>query len=83
MISEVIPKTPAATAGLKGTYRDRLGRIHLGDIIVAVNGKPIGNYDSLYNTLSKMQVGDDITLTVIRGKRKITHNMKTIDIGSF
>ncbi|WP_133130055.1 S1C family serine protease [Legionella yabuuchiae] len=83
LISEVLPKTPAAAAGLKGTYRDSFGRIHLGDIIIGLNGQSVGNYDTLYNLLSKIKVGDEITLTVLRNDKKITHKMKTIDIASY
>ncbi|GGI81253.1 S1C family serine protease [Legionella impletisoli] len=83
LISEVLPKTPAAAVGLRGTYRDRLGRIHLGDVIIGLNGQAIGNYDTLYNVLSKIKVGDEISLTILREDKKITHKMKTIDIASY
>ncbi len=82
LISQVIPKTPAAKIGLRGTYRTRSGRIHIGDIIIGVNGKPVGSYDELYNTLSKVKVGDEITLTVIRDGKEKRFKIKTMDIGS-
>ena len=48
--------------GLRGTQRDSWGRIHLGDIIVALNGHPIKNYDVLYNLLTNIKVGEGIKL---------------------
>lgn len=82
LISEVIPKTPAAKAGLRGTKRTKRGRIQLGDVIVGVNGKSVGNYDTLYNILSRMPVGETISLTIIRDHKKINLKIKTMDVGS-
>ena len=83
LIADVLPNTPAADAGLIGTHRDRFGRIRLGDVIVAVNGHPTPDYDVLYNLLSGLKIGDEITVTVDRNGRRIQHKMKTIDIAAF
>jgi len=82
LIADVLPHTPAAAAGLQGTYRDRWGRIILGDVIIALNGHPIKNYDELYNLLVDIPIGQEITITVQRNGRKIQHKMKTIDIAA-
>ncbi len=58
LIADIIPNTPAALAGLRGTGRDHLGRVHLGDIIVALNGHPVKNYDALYNLFTDIKVGE-------------------------
>ncbi|WP_347252340.1 trypsin-like peptidase domain-containing protein [Legionella sp.] len=83
LIADVLPNTPAAKIGLHGTYRDSWGRIHLGDIIVALNGHPIKNYDALYNLLTNIKVGEEITITVLRDDKKINYKMKTIDIAAY
>jgi len=83
LIAEVLPNTPAAKAGLKGTYQNNWGRIVLGDIIVAINGHPIKNYDELYNLLVDVKVGDAIKVTVLRKGKRITYKIKTIDIAAF
>ncbi|QDP73662.1 trypsin-like serine protease [Legionella israelensis] len=83
LIAEVIPHTPADKAGLRGTYRNNWGHLVLGDVIVAVNGHPIKNYDALYNLLTKINVGDEISITVLRSGKKITHKIRTIDIAAY
>jgi S1-C subfamily serine protease len=80
LIADVLPNTPASDAKLKPTVRDNWGRIHLGDVIIAINGHPVADYDALYNILCDIQIGDQITLTVQRDNVKIYHRMKTIDI---
>ncbi|MDP3704276.1 MAG: trypsin-like peptidase domain-containing protein [Legionellaceae bacterium] len=80
LIAEVLPNTPASAAKLHATVRDNWGRIHLGDVIIALNGHRVANYDALYNLLCGVTIGDDITLTVLRDDVQIYHHMKTIDI---
>lgn len=83
LVAESIARTPASRAGIKGTYRDGWGRIHIGDIIVALNGHPVDDYDDLYNLLSEVKVGDTVTLTLKRGHKKFQVKVKTIDIGAY
>ncbi|KTD48928.1 DegP protease [Legionella rubrilucens] len=83
LIADVLPNTPAAKAGLRGTHRDNWGRIQLGDIIVALNGHPVKNYDALYNLLTDIQVGDAVNLTINRHGKQITQKIKTIDIAAY
>ena len=83
LIANVLPKTPAARAGLRGSLRDAWGRIHLGDVITAVNGHPIHQYDDLYTLLDQMNVGDEVTVTIDREGKLIDHRMKTIDIAAY
>lgn len=80
LIADVLPDTPAAQAHLRGTHRDAWGRIILGDIIVALNGHAVRNYDVLYNMLTEIKVGDPVTVSVLRGNRQMDIHMKTIDI---
>ncbi|NCX96980.1 MAG: PDZ domain-containing protein, partial [Chitinophagia bacterium] len=80
LIANILPNSPAAKAKLRPTVKDKLGLMHVGDIIVAVKGKPIENYDGLYSELSSMRVGEEFTLTVMRGNLQISHTMQTVDI---
>ncbi|MDQ7784494.1 MAG: trypsin-like peptidase domain-containing protein [Desulfomonilaceae bacterium] len=78
LIYQLAPDGPAAVAGLRGgdrllvlggrpvTYNGRpivLG----GDVILAVNGIPTPSYDDYRNALAEKNVGETITLKVLRG----------------
>lgn len=82
LIADVLPGTPAAIAQLRGTSRDQWGRIILGDTIVAVNAHPVENYDALYNILTDIKVGEQITVTIQRGNKQKDIKLKTIDIAA-
>lgn len=82
LIAEVIPNTPADKIHLRPTLRDYVGRIHLGDVILAINGQLVDDYDALYHILSETKVGDTIKVTIGRGHQEKTYMMKTIDIGA-
>lgn len=82
LISEVLPNTPAAKLKLHGTHRDPWGRIIMGDVIVAMNAHPVANYDALYNLLTQIKVGEEVTLSIQRGNKQMDVKMKTIDIAA-
>ena len=83
LIADILPNTPAVTAGLRKTHRSRLGQVVLGDVIVGLNGHAIKNYDALYHLLTQVTVGDDVTLTVLRDGMKVYHRIKTIDVAAY
>ena len=80
LIADVLANTPAVMAGLRKTHRNQMGRMILGDVIVGVNGHGVSNYDALYNILTGVKVGENITLTVVRDGQRIYHRIKTIDV---
>ena len=82
LIADVVPNTPAARMKLHGTHRDAWGRVVLGDVIVAVNAHPVPNYDVLYNMLTEIKVGEEVTLSIQRGAKQMDVKMKTIDIAA-
>ncbi|HLJ94446.1 MAG TPA: trypsin-like peptidase domain-containing protein [Gemmataceae bacterium] len=70
VILKVMPGGAAAEAGLEGMRADRRG-VHVGDVIVALDGKPIENNRDLTTALDHHQVGDTVTLTIERnGERQ-------------
>ncbi len=83
LIASVLPRTPAASAGLRGTQQNSWGRTIPGDIIMALNGHPVDNYGALYNVLTEVTIGDQITLTLLRNGKSIHSTMKTIDIAGY
>ncbi|MDL2717617.1 MAG: trypsin-like peptidase domain-containing protein [Acidobacteriota bacterium] len=65
----------AAKAGLRGTQRDRDGSLILGDIIVGIGGKDVGNYDDLVTALEKQKIGDSVPVRILRDNRETTVNV--------
>lgn len=57
---------PAAKAGVRGSTRDEYGRLVLGDIILAIDGKRINTASDLYRILDKCSVGDKLDVEVLR-----------------
>lgn len=69
-ILTVVQGSPADRAGLSGIEQSVSG-IRLGDVIVAVGGERIDDYDDLYNALDKHRPGEKVELAVERaGKRR-------------
>ena len=55
---------PAWKSGIKGTSRDKYGRLVLGDIITAMNKKKVRTASDLYKLLDKCSIGDVIDMEV-------------------
>jgi len=66
LIVYVIAEGPAAKAGLRPTTQDARGQIRFGDVIVAIDGKRIETVNDLYLVLGEYQIGDRVTVTVLR-----------------
>ena len=81
LIVEVLPKSPAEKAGLKGgtqiAYIDGLQVKIGGDIIIMINGTRIRNGDDLSTYLERnTQPGRNIQITVIRSGQTVTVTLK-------
>ena len=61
----------AERAGLRGTYRDRRGRVELGDVIVELDGQPVSSDLDLILLLERYRVGDRVQVGVEREGRRI------------
>lgn len=66
LLVNVLPGSPAEKAGLQPTRRTRTGHIRLGDIIVAIDDKPVEKANDLFEILEKYKIGDMATVTVVR-----------------
>ncbi len=56
LIGDVLPGNPAAKAGLQA-----------GDVITAIDGKPIVSSDELLRTIAALKPGDKVAVTIWRG----------------
>ena len=70
LIWNVLQGSAAASAGLRGLTQTEDGNIELGDIIVGIDGEKVGSTDDLSRILDKHQVGDTISVEVIRNGRR-------------
>ncbi len=80
-VLKVEPGSPAEAAGLRPARPGADGSIVPGDIIVAVDGKPVDNVARLVNRLDEHKVGDTVKLTVQR-EGKATELTATLKAGS-
>jgi len=67
LVLEVSPRSGAAEAGLQATRRDRNGRLVLGDVIVAIDGKAVRSFEEVPRVLGIHKPGDFVKVTVVRG----------------
>jgi S1-C subfamily serine protease len=70
LVLSVPEDSPAAKAGLRGTTRTRRG-VSLGDVIVAIDGEAVNNYDDFYNIVDRHQPGEKVVLMVQRGAQRV------------
>jgi S1-C subfamily serine protease len=69
LLVKVFRNSPAERAGLRATGWVRSGfskRIRLGDIIVAIDDKPVEKPNDFFDILEKYKIGDKVTLTIVR-----------------
>lgn len=76
VIADLVRGSPAARAGLK-PY-DRRTR-ELGDVIVAVNGRPIESLPTLGAELDRVGVGEMADLTIVREGQERRVKVKVVD----
>jgi S1-C subfamily serine protease len=84
LIQGIDERSPADAAGLRGPSRSVIvgGRYRLGiggDLITAIDGKPVDGQDALQREMSRKRPGETMVLTIFRGNR----TMKvTVTLGS-
>ena len=69
---------PAAKAGMIGVREDRRGKIHLGDVIIAINGQNVINEDSLLNQLEQFSPGDNVKVTTLKDEKIHNYNVQLV-----
>ncbi|RMH32653.1 MAG: PDZ domain-containing protein [Nitrospirae bacterium] len=76
VIARIEPGGAADRAGLKSARETRSGRIILGDVITHVDGEPVRTYDDLATILDRHQVGDRVTIEIMRNGRPMSLALK-------
>ena len=75
-IAAVERGSPAAEAGLRAARIDRSGGVVPGDLIVAVDGRPVAEPSELIARLDERKVGEVVKLRVLRDGREIEVSAK-------
>jgi S1-C subfamily serine protease len=85
LVQEVEPGSAAARAGLRGGHETvQIGNVQLvvgGDLITAIDGKPIDREDAISRALARKRSGDTLELTVFRNGRTTNLRVKLGDEG--
>lgn len=78
VIIRTVPGSPAERAGLQGVDE---GTGTLGDVIVAVDGKPVRRLSDLTDVLERIQLPGKVRLTLERTGLKRTISLDVVDVG--
>ncbi len=85
LIVQTIPGGAAQQAGLRGgSERAYLGNMEIligGDLLVAINGQPVSSKEDISDIMDKHQVGDAVTVTFYRGKRRMAARLTLGEAG--
>ena len=75
LVVQIVSNSPAEKAGLKGSYKtveiQGNSMVVGGDIITAIDGKVVETAEELTQAVAKSQVGDKITLTILRDGKEL------------
>ncbi|MFO0926906.1 MAG: trypsin-like peptidase domain-containing protein [Gemmataceae bacterium] len=72
VVARVLPGSPAARAGLVPARIDEEEQVTIGDVIVAINDRPVRAVNDLFEVLKTHQAGETVTVTLIRQGERIT-----------
>jgi S1-C subfamily serine protease len=71
LIVDVMSGGPAAKAGIRPTRRESSGRVILGDVITAIEGKKVDSPNELFLVLENHHLGDTVTLALLRDGKTV------------
>jgi len=70
VVVAVVPGSGADKAGLRPAYRDRRGRVTVGDVIIGIDDEPVRSSGELGLILEHYSEGDTVIVTVDREGRE-------------
>jgi S1-C subfamily serine protease len=78
LVLSVPSGSEAERVGIRPSYRTRDGRVRYGDILVAIEGKPVETSVDLYRILDEYEVGDEVEVSLLRENRVRTLEMHLV-----
>ena len=82
LVQQVVRGSSEDAAGIRGARQVvDIGNVELGiggDLIMAIDGRPVDREDALVQAISQKRVGDTVTLTIYRSGRVIKVPMKLL-----
>jgi S1-C subfamily serine protease len=66
IIRKVYRGSAAEAAGLRGSRQLNTGEVILGDVIIGLDGQPVGTIDDLKDVLDQLKVGDRVSVDFVR-----------------
>ncbi|XP_021721388.1 protease Do-like 8, chloroplastic [Chenopodium quinoa] len=82
LVLQVPVNSIAAKAGLRPTTRGFAGKIILGDIIAAVDNKPVRSKADLVRVLDDYNIGDEVILKIVRDSETLEVPLKLEETNS-
>ena len=77
IVLQVFPHSSAAAAGLRGLEESEDGYV-IGDIITAIDGKPLSDSDDVARMLETHQIGDTVRIDILREKKRETVKVRLL-----
>ena len=71
LVVDVVPGSSAAKAGIRPTRRESSGRVRLGDVIVAIDGKKVESPNDLFLVLENYKIGDAVNVSLLRDGKTV------------
>ena len=71
LVVDVVPGSAAAKAGIRPTRREGSGRVRLGDVITAIDGKKVESPNELFILLENYKVGDVVSISLLRDGKNL------------
>jgi S1-C subfamily serine protease len=71
LVVDVARGSAASKAGIQPTRRDADGKLRLGDVITAVDGRKVATPNDLFLLLEKYKIGDGVTISLLRDGKTV------------
>jgi Lon-like protease len=79
---KVVMRAVGARIGFVQQGLPAFGKLRPGDVVVAIDGRPVRTLNDVHVRMAAHKVGDLVAFTVRRGKLTVVEHMKTVGAGS-